>query len=42
MDPYGKACVDYLNGERDISIQFSSEIAKLLFCSPHNAPKMHD
>jgi hypothetical protein len=29
MDPYGKACVDYLNGERDISIQFSSEIAEL-------------
>lgn len=29
MDPYGKACVDYLNGERDISIKFNSEIAEL-------------
>lgn len=29
MDPYGKACVDYLNGERNQFIKFSSEIAEL-------------
>ncbi|MDA3910102.1 MAG: methyltransferase domain-containing protein [Bacteroidales bacterium] len=29
MDPYGKACVDYLNGKRNIFIKFSSEIAEL-------------
>lgn len=29
MDPYGKACVDYLNGERDRFIKFTSEIAEL-------------
>lgn len=29
MDPYGKACLDYLNGEKDVKIKFDSEIAEM-------------
>lgn len=29
MDPYGKACLDYLNGQRNAVLKFSSEIAVL-------------
>lgn len=29
MDPYGKACIDYLQGKKQVKIKFDSEIAEM-------------